>query len=253
MPLWGKSTSAESRPKFLPVDSNAQDSSGSREEAFATTGGWALRPGQGNSGNDNTSAQAEVLVAIRGLSSTMGESNILSVDWTNSTTLAHDGSATFDLVYTLDEVATVTSASWSADQVISNKVYVGVQCVGPTDMANDAAMQMQYYSGSGTNTLTFRGTIPAGAVASGRIVDLNGTYAMATDGSAAVVDGNGTTCTWADADHLGGSAGAGVDQSSAIWGTDVYRTGDSSNYTLETVCGSSSGSAAVLTGVSFAA
>ena len=252
MPLWLTSTSAASRPKFLPTDSNATDSGGSREEAFATTGGWALRPGQGNSGNDNTSAQAEVIVAIRNLSSTMGEANILSVDWTNSTTLAHDGSATFDLVYTMDEAVTVTSASWSGDQVTSNKVYVGVQCVGPTDMANDGAMVLQYYSGSGTNTLTFRGTIPAGAVASGRIVDLNGTYAMATDGSSAIVDGNGTTCTWADADHLGGSAGGGVDQSSAIWGTAVTRTG-SSTYTTETVCGSSSGSAAVLTGVSFAA
>ena len=252
MPLWLTSTSAASRPKFLPDDSNATDSGGSREEAFATTGGWALRPGQGNSGNDNTSAQAEVLVAIRGLSSTMGESNILSVDWTNSTTLAHDGSATFDLVYTLDEIATVTSAAWSADQVVSNKVYLVVNCVGPTDMASDVAMKLQYYSGSGTNTLTFRGTIPAAAVASGRIVDVSGTYAMATDGSSAVVDGNGTTCTWADADHLGGSAGAGVDQSSAIWGTAVARTG-SSTYTTETVCGSSSGSAAVLTGVSFAA
>ena len=252
MPLWRKSTSVESRPKWLPDDTNATDSGGSREEAFATTGGWALRPGQGNSGNDNTSAQAEVLVAIRNLSGTMGEANILSVDWTNSTTLAHDGSATFDLVYTLDEVATVTSAAWSADQVISNKVYLVVNCVGPTDMASDVAMKLQYYSGSGTNTLTFRGTIPADAVASGRIVDTSGTYAMATDGTSAIVDGNGTTCTWADADHDGGSAGAGVDQSSAIWGTDVYRTG-SSTYTLETVCGSSSGSAAVLTGVSFAA
>ena len=67
MALWGKSTSAASRPKFLPDDSDATDSGGSREEAFATTGGWALRPGQGNSGNDNTSAQAEVLVAIRNL------------------------------------------------------------------------------------------------------------------------------------------------------------------------------------------
>ena len=67
MPLWGKSTSAESRPKWLPDDSNATDASGAREDAFATTGGWALKPGQGNSGNDNTSATPEVIVAIRNL------------------------------------------------------------------------------------------------------------------------------------------------------------------------------------------
>ena len=29
MPLWGKDSDAESRPKFLPIDSNAQGSSGS--------------------------------------------------------------------------------------------------------------------------------------------------------------------------------------------------------------------------------
>ena len=31
MPLWGKDTDAESRPKWLPIDSNAAGSSGARE------------------------------------------------------------------------------------------------------------------------------------------------------------------------------------------------------------------------------
>ena len=53
MGLWGKVTTADSRPKFLPVDSNAQGSSGSRQDAIATSGGWALSPGHANSGNDN--------------------------------------------------------------------------------------------------------------------------------------------------------------------------------------------------------
>ena len=35
MPLWGKDTDAESRPKFLPIDSNAQGSSGARQDAIA--------------------------------------------------------------------------------------------------------------------------------------------------------------------------------------------------------------------------
>ena len=52
MGLWGKSTTAESRPKFLPIDSNAQGSSGARQDAIATSGGWALSPGHANSGND---------------------------------------------------------------------------------------------------------------------------------------------------------------------------------------------------------
>ena len=67
----------------------------------------------------------------------------------------------FDLVYTFDENVTVTSATATVDNTISNKVNVVVQCLGPTDMASDATMKLQYYSGSGTNKITFRGRIPS--------------------------------------------------------------------------------------------
>ena len=52
MPLWGKSTSAASRPKFMPDDSN---SDWARELAFANKAGCALKPGNKGTGNDNTS------------------------------------------------------------------------------------------------------------------------------------------------------------------------------------------------------
>ena len=248
MGLWGKSTSADSRPKFLKGD-GAEGAGGRQEDALATTRGWELKAGTAASGNDNASAQSEILVSIGGLSATLGAANLMSVDFTAGT-YAHDGSDDFDLVYTFDEAVTVTSAAATANNTISNKVHVGVQCLGPTDMANDGAFQLQYHSGSGTNKLTFRGRIPAAAVAGGYIADLNGTYAMATDGSSAVVDGNGTTVTAADADHDGSSPGAGANGSSAIFGTDVVKTGSSVN-TLTTTAGSSSGSVAVLTGVVF--
>jgi hypothetical protein len=248
MGLWKKSTSADSRPVFLKGD-GAEGAGGKLEDCIATTRGWELKAGTAASGNDNTSADAEILVAMGGLSALLGAANLMSVDF-EAGTYAHDGSADFDLVYTFDEIVTVTSAAATADNTISNKVHVGVQCLGPTDMANDGAMQLQYYSGSGTNKLTFRGRIPEAAVAGGYIADLNGTYAMATDGSSAVVDGNGTAVTAADADHDGSTPGAGANGSSAIFGTDVLKTGSSVN-TLTTTAGSSSGSVAVLTGVVF--
>ena len=250
MSLWGASTSAESRPKWLGGD-NTDGGSGKKEDAFATARGWEMKAGTKSQGNGNSSADSEILACVGALSTTLGAANVLSVDFTATTTLAHDGSGTFDLVYTFDEACTVTSAAWSADQVTSNKVYVGVQCLGPTDMANDGVMNLQYYSGSGTNKLTFRGTPPAAAVTDGYIADLNGTYAMATDGSSAVVDGNGTTVTAVDGDHDGGSAVGGADASSAIWGTDVTKTGSTVN-TLTTQAGSGTGSVAILTGVQFA-
>ena len=112
---------------------------------------------------------------------------------------------------------------------------------------------MQYYAGSGTNRITFRGVIPAAAVSGARFA-FNATGAtsrdcqMTTNGSSAVVDGNGTTCTWADQKLFGSSAGAGVDHSSAVWGTGVaqYNSELVETQTLETVAGSSSGSSATV-------
>ena len=172
----------------------------------------------------------------------------MSVDWTDGT-YAHDGSADFDIVFTYDEAVTVTSAAATANNTISNKIHTSMHILGPTDMAKDADMKMQYLSGSGTNRLVFRGRIPADGVAGGYIAIADATAAMATDGTSAMVDGNGTTVPSADADHAGGSAAAGADGSSAIWGTAITRTGSSDN-TLRTVAGSSSGtSSLVLTGV----
>ena len=53
MPLWGTTTAAGDKPKFLPVDKNAAGSTGSREHAIAVAGGWGLTPGIGATGNDN--------------------------------------------------------------------------------------------------------------------------------------------------------------------------------------------------------
>ena len=248
MGLWKKSTSADSRPVFLKGD-GAEGAGGKLEDCIATTRGWELKAGTAASGNDNADADSEILVAMGGLSAALGAANLMSVDF-EAGTYAHDGSADFDLVYTFDENVTVTSAAATADNTISNKVHVNLQVVGPTDMASDSVMKAQYHSGSGTNKLTFRARIPAAAVAGGYITDVNGIFSMATDGTSAVVDGNGTTVAACDADHDGGSAAAGADGASAIFGTDVVKTGSSVN-TLTTTAGSSSGSVAVLTGVVF--
>ena len=247
MGLWGKSTSADSRPKFLKGD-GAEGAGGKQEDALATTRGWELKAGTAASGNDNASAQSEVLVAIGGLSATLGAANLMSVDWTDGT-YAHAGATDFDIVFTYDEAVTVTSATATANNTVSNKINTSMHILGPTDMAKDADMKMQYYSGSGTNKITFRGRIPADGVAGGYIAIADATAAMNTNGSSAMVDGNGTTVPSADADHAGGSAAAGADGASSIWGTAITRTGSTDN-TLRTVAGSSSGtSSLVLTGV----
>ena len=241
MPLWGKSTSAASRPKFMPDDSN---SDWARELAFANKAGWALKPGTKGTGNDNTSAEAEVLATVRGLSATLAAANVLSADFTAG---EYARTETFDIVLTYDEAITVTSAAWSADQVISNKVYFDLDNYGPTDMASDGGLKMQYFSGSGTNTLTFRGTIPGTAVAGGLLGHT--TFTIATNGSSAMVDGNGTAVP--EGDMAGGSAIGGVAGNAEIFGNAVTKTG-STVMTEVTTAGSSSGSAQTLLGVTTA-
>ena len=161
MALWGKTTNSESRPKFLPVDSNAEGSSGARENCIAQPGGWAISAGTASSGNDNKGAQPEILVCIRGLgTSTLQGANVMSIDWTDG---EYADAANFDITVTFDEKVTVTSAALSANQTVTNKAYILLSRVGATDMVQDNTIACQYLSGSGTNQLVFRGKLQAAA------------------------------------------------------------------------------------------
>ena len=162
MALWGKKTNAESRPKFLPIDSNAQGSSGSRQDAIAVAGGWALSPGHANSGNDNKDAQPEVLVCIRNLAEVFGSATPISIGWTEGE-VADTG--TFDIIVTFDEAVDVTSATRTANQTVTNKAYILLSRLGVTDMVEDSTVACQYFSGSGTNQITFRGLVQSNAAA----------------------------------------------------------------------------------------
>ena len=162
MPLWGSSTTAESRPKFLPVDSNAQGSGGSRQDVIAVAGGWALSPGHGNSGNDNADAQPELLVCISNLAEVFGSATPVSIGFTEAEV---DDTGTFDIIITFDEAIDVTSAAWSANQTVTNKAYILLSRLGVTDMVEDSTVACMYYAGDGTNQITFRGTVQTNAAA----------------------------------------------------------------------------------------
>ena len=302
MSLWGKQNAVESRPKHLPNDSNAPHG---REFCQATDKGWTFQPGTASAatGNDNSSADPEILVAIRSLASTLASSNLLSIDYTAG---AYADSATFDLVLTFDEPITVTSATRTANQVVTNKMFILLSRVGATDMAEDNTVACQYLSGSGTNTLTFRGVLQsadAGYLAfTDKFLHFNGT-ATAVDSNSEAVHGIAdeqaiTDSIVMDASASGTDEGGkilletmrmdleGADLATDIMGTQAYRTGfgvdnkvgrvemleddsgkilnesqgtdgfaaesftvDAAGLVVETISGSSSGSAAVLKGV----
>ena len=156
MGLWGSSASAESRPKFLPVDSNAAGSGGARENAIAVAGGWGLTPGLAASGNDNADAQPELLVCIRNLAEVFGSATPVSIGFTEAA-VANVG--TFDIAITFDEAIDVTSAAWAANQTVTNKAYILLSRLGSTDMVEDSTAMCSYYSGTGSNQIVFRGTL----------------------------------------------------------------------------------------------
>ena len=303
MSLWGKQNAVESRPKHLPNDSNAPHG---REFCQATDKGWTFQPGTASAatGNDNASADPEILVAIRSLASTLASSNLLSIDYTEG---AYADSATFDLVLTFDEPITVTSATRTANQVVTNKMFILLSRLGGTDMAEDNTVACQYLSGSGTNQLTFRGVLQsadAGYLAfTDKLLHFNGT-ATAVDSNSEAVHGIADESTITDSIVLDGTDGSatnagdkivletmrmdleGADLATDIMGTQAYRTGfgvdnkvgrvemleddsgkilnetegtdgfaaesftvDAAGLVVETISGSSSGSAAVLKGV----
>jgi hypothetical protein len=68
MPLWEAGADAiTNKPKFLTDDANSKYD---RTNVYATNQGWVMRAGSAGTGNGNTGAQEEVLVAIGQLAGT---------------------------------------------------------------------------------------------------------------------------------------------------------------------------------------
>ena len=229
MAIWGKTSGEESRPKSLPMDSN---SIYSREFVTATSKGWVMQPGLASAatGNDNAAADPEILVAIRNLSVNFKSGNLLSVDFADG---AVADSGTFDLVLTFDEEITVTSATRTANQVVTNKVFILLDELGATDMVSDGTMACQYLSGSGTNTLTFRGIRSQNAAGhlafADSFIHVNGTATLQSDSEtfSGILAESGTSSV----DSIV------LDASSAASGTTNGAVSDSTTITVDGVGG----------------
>ena len=117
MPLWGTThDSATNKPKYLPAD---EDSDFNKAECYATQSGWVMQAGTESSGNDNTSADVEVLVAIGGLagadaSTGLRAPTVTSIRFIKGTTATTDLTASngaqtseINVEITYDEAVTV--------------------------------------------------------------------------------------------------------------------------------------------------
>ena len=189
MPLWGATDSDESKPKNLTT---AQ-----KKQVFANASGWVLEAGSALSGNDNTDADPEVLVAIGELSTSIGAADITEVEMVTTTADKSEG-FTISVRVRYNEPVDVVTTGGTPTLAVTNSNAGSGSGRGPHSLS--------YASGTGTNELIFSLAIAAAnaatnaddvltvgaqniALNSGTIKDASGT---ASDAAVAISSAQGT-------------------------------------------------------------
>ena len=192
MPLWGATDADESKPKWLTT---AQ-----KKEVFADTTGWVVEGGSTMTGNDNTSAAAEILCAIGGLTTKIGAADVTGLEWITTTA---DKSAGFTLSIRVryNEAVTVTGSPTIA---VTNGNQGSGSGRGPHTLV--------YASGTGTNELVFSLAIAAAnAATNADDVLVIGAQNILKPGGATMKDATGTASDAAVAISAGqGTAAGGI-------------------------------------------
>ena len=120
MALWGKAAAGTQaqKPKWLSTDEN---SAYKKQDCVGESGGWAMRAGTAATGNGNTSAQQEILVAIRGLagSDKLAAPSITSARFVTDTPTA-GSSKTVTVEVTWDEEVTVVTSGGTPTLTLAN-------------------------------------------------------------------------------------------------------------------------------------
>ena len=144
MSLWGATDADESKPKNLTT--------AEKKEVFANASGWVREAGSVLSGNGNTSADPEVLVALRGLAVKLGNADITEIEFVTTSFDKSDG-GNIDVRVRFNEPVDVNTSGGTPRISITNGNQGTGSGRGP-HLAN-------YLSGTGTNELLFRITIGA--------------------------------------------------------------------------------------------
>ena len=178
MSLWGN----DIKPKNLTTSE--------AKEVYATPSGWVREAGSVLSGNGNTSATPEVLVAIGGLNVNMGTANITDLEFVNT---VYDKSAgfTMSVLARFNEAVTVTGTP---------------QLTVVNDQRTNHTLS--YASGSGTNELLFTLVIAAANAATNAGDELSiGTNAMSLNSGTVKDLGTTTVSTITNLAAIGTAAG----------------------------------------------
>ena len=181
-PLWGASDSDESKPKNLTT--------AEKKEVYATSTGWVREAGSALSGNNNTDADPELLVAISGLAVSLGAADITEIEFITTAFDKSDG-GTLQVRVRFNEEVTVTGTPQ-------------LTVVNDTN----ANHTLSYASGTGSNELVFSLTIAAGNAATDADDVLSiGANAVSLNGGTIKDKGTNTASTITNVASIGAAAG----------------------------------------------
>jgi len=181
-PLWGASDSDESKPKNLTT--------AEKKEVYATSTGWVREAGSALSGNNNTDADPELLVAISGLAVSLGAADITEIEFITTAFDKSDG-GTLQVRVRFNEEVDVTGTPQ-------------LTVVNDTN----ANHTLSYASGTGSNELVFSLTIAAGNAATDADDVLSiGANAVSLNGGTIKDKGTNTASTITNAASIGTAAG----------------------------------------------
>ena len=192
MPIWGATDSDESKPKYLTT---AQ-----KKEVYANASGWVVESGSTQSGNDNTSATPEILVAIGSLATSLGAADITEIDWITTAADKSDGFSLSVRVF-FNEPVDVSTSGGTPYLAITNGNEGSGSGRGPHNLP--------YASGTGTNELVFTLAIAAGnAATNANDVLTVGTNAIALNSGTIKDAGLSTNSTITNSSAIGTAAGS---------------------------------------------
>ena len=176
MSLWGASDSDESKPKWLTT--------AEKKTVFATARGWVKESWNADMGNDNTSADPEVLACVGALTTSLGAATITSVDMV---TTAWDASAggTFQMRVRWNEAVDVVEAGSGLKMTLTRT----------PDGGSAASHTMRYASGTGTNELIFSLAIAGGSPVAADDVFSIGAQSLVKAGATTVKDAGTETAS----------------------------------------------------------
>ena len=159
MPLWGTSAdAATNKPKWCPDDA---DSDYDITKVFASQSGWVRRAGTAASGNGNTSAQEEVLVAIGGLAGATASTGLHHPTLTNFRVLSkvdHGTSGNIVFEMTFDEkikYVAGTAPRYVLDGAAGSNVNADVTHIDGTAITNNLTGNVLRFTATSAQATTY--------------------------------------------------------------------------------------------------